>query len=53
MLGDGHLRYTHKNRDGKPSGNAHFAFTLKNYDYIAYLYYNIYSNIVTPSLPRP
>jgi hypothetical protein len=53
LLGDGHLRYTHKNKNGEPSGNAHFSFTQKSYDYIFYLYYTIYISIITPSPPRP
>ncbi len=53
LLGDGHLRYSHKDKNGKPSGNAQFCFTQKSYDYIFYLYYTIYISIVTPSPPRP
>jgi hypothetical protein len=37
MLGDGHLRYTHKDKEGNPTGNVHFAMTLKLYDYTMYL----------------
>jgi hypothetical protein len=44
LLGDGHLRYTHKDKNDPsiPKGNAHFSMTLKNYEYIFYLYYNVY-----------
>jgi hypothetical protein len=53
MLGDGFIGFKHKDKNGKYSGNALFAITQKNYEYISYLYFNIYSSIVTPSLPRP
>lgn len=55
LLGDGHLRYTHKDKND-PSitkGNAHFSMTLKNYEYICFLYYNIYRSIMSPTPPRP
>ena len=37
LLGDGHLRFTHKDINGKVKGNAHYAMTLKHYDYACYL----------------
>jgi hypothetical protein len=37
MLGDGHLRFTHKDKEGNASGNVHFAMTLKLYEYTMYL----------------
>jgi|SRR5882724_6268390 len=39
LLGDGHLRFTHKGSDGlpKPNANAHFAMTLKSKEYATYL----------------
>jgi hypothetical protein len=55
LLGDGHLRYTHKDKNDAsiPKGNALFSMTLKNHEYICYLYYNIYKSIMSPSPPRP
>jgi hypothetical protein len=53
LLGDGHLRFTHKNKEGQPSGNALFAMTLKSYEYIFYLWSVIYKDIISKSLPRP
>jgi hypothetical protein len=39
ILGDGHLRFTHKDKNGKPKvgTNALYAMTLKSHDYIMYL----------------
>ena len=39
LLGDGHLRFTHKDLNGKPklNTNALYAMTLKNKDYIYHL----------------
>lgn len=37
LLGDGHLRFTHKNQNSQPTGNALLAFTFKSYDYTYYL----------------
>nr|YP_010977159.1 hypothetical protein UYH45_mgp06 [Daedalea dickinsii]WNZ34364.1 hypothetical protein [Daedalea dickinsii] len=47
LLGDGHLRFTHKDKNGTVKGNAHFAMTLKHYDYAFYLWKEIYSSICT------
>lgn len=54
LLGDGHLRFTHKDLNGKPklNTNALYAMTLKNKDYIYHLWKNIYSNICTFTPPR-
>ena len=52
MLGDGHLRFAHGAKGGIPTGNALFAMTLKNLEYISYLYFVVYPSIMTPSLPR-
>ena len=40
MLGDGHLRFTHKDKKGKPKlgTNALYAMTLKSQEYIMYLW---------------
>lgn len=55
LLGDGHLRFTHKGKDNKakPNTNALFAITLKNKDYIYHLWTNIYRSICTELGPRP
>ena len=53
LLGDGHLRFTHKDVNGKVRGNAHYAMTLKHYDYTYYLWKEIYSPICTTSPLRP
>ena len=53
MLGDGHLRFTHKDKEGNGSGNAQFSITLKNYDYAFYLRNKIYSSICTQTPLRP
>jgi Proton-conducting membrane transporter len=53
MLGDGHLRFGHGAKGGFPTGNAMFAMTLKNFEYISYLYFVVYPSIMTSSLPRP
>ena len=55
LLGDGHLRFTHKDLNGKPklNTNALYAMTLKNKDYIYHLWKNIYSSICTNTGPRP
>jgi len=45
LLGDGHLRFTHKDINGKVTGNSHYAMTLKNYDYAFFLWKHIYSPI--------
>jgi hypothetical protein len=37
LLGDGHLRCTHKDKDGNYTGNCHYAMTLKIYNYSFYL----------------
>ena len=53
LLGDGHLRFTHKDVNGKVRGNAHYAMTLKHYDYAYYLWKEIYSPICTTTPLRP
>lgn len=53
LLGDGHLRYTKKDKEGNTKGNAHFAMTLKDYNYIYYLWKKIYSPICTTTPIRP
>ena len=55
LLGDGHLRFTHKGSDGlpKPNANAHFAMTLKSKEYATYLWKEIYNNICTSTPLRP
>jgi hypothetical protein len=53
LLGDGWIGFANKDSEGKPTGNARFGFSQKSYDYIAHLYFNIYGDIVTPSLPKP
>jgi hypothetical protein len=53
LLGAGHLRFTHKDQKGKPSGNALLCFTFKSYDYTKYLWGTIYNSIVTSTSPRP
>ena len=55
LLGDGSLRFTHKDLNGKPklNTNALYAMTLKNKDYIYHLWKNIYKSICTNTEPRP
>ena len=53
LLGDGHLRFTHKDNKGQVRGNAHYAMTLKHYDYAFYLWKYIYSSICTTTPLRP
>jgi hypothetical protein len=55
LLGDGSLRFTHKDLNGKPklNTNALYAITLKNKDYIYHLGQNLYNNICTNTEPRP
>jgi len=55
LLGDGSLRFTHKDLNGKPklNTNALYAITLKNKDYIYHLWQNIYNSICTNTEPRP
>ena len=55
MLGDGHLRFTHKDKTGKPkqNTNASHAMTLKSHEYIMHLRDKIYFQISTPTLPKP
>lgn len=53
LLGDGHLRFTHKDKIGNMKGNAHYAMTLKHYDYAFYLWKEIYSSICTNTPIRP
>jgi hypothetical protein len=54
MLGDGHLRFTHKDKIGKPKigTNGLYAMTLKSHEYIMYLWSKIYFQICTSTLPR-
>jgi NADH:ubiquinone oxidoreductase subunit 5 (chain L)/Multisubunit Na+/H+ antiporter, MnhA subunit len=53
LLCDGHLRFTHKDTQGQVRGNAHYAMTLKHYDYAFYLWKDIYSSICTTTPLRP
>ena len=55
LLGDGHLRFTVKDTEGKAKcgTNARYAMTLKSKDYIDYLKENIYSEICTSTPVRP
>jgi hypothetical protein len=55
MLGDGHLRFTHKdiNRRPKPNTNALYSMTLKNKEYIMHLWSNIFKSICTNTVPNP
>jgi hypothetical protein len=53
LLGDGHLRGTHKDEKGYIKGNCHFGITLKSYDYAFYLWKEIYSSICTDTPIRP
>lgn len=54
LLGDGHLRFTHKKPNTNlSSGNALYTMTLKNKEYIYYLWGNIYGFICTKTIPRP
>lgn len=53
LLGDGHLRFTHKDKNGNFTGNSHYAMTLKHYDYAFYLWKEIYSSICTSTPLRP
>ena len=55
LLGDGSLRFTHKDLNGKPklTSNANYAMTLKDKDYIYHLWKNIYFSICTNTPPRP
>lgn len=54
ILGDGHLRFTHKDKNGKPKvgTNALYAMTLKSHDYIMYLWSKIYFQICTSTVPK-
>jgi hypothetical protein len=53
MLGDGSIRFNNKDKMGKPSGNANYAMTLKNHEYIMHLWSNIYSYLCTATFPKP
>jgi len=55
LLGDGHLRFTKKDKNGKPklNCNALYAMTLKHYDHAFYLWSNIFSSICTSTPIRP
>ena len=53
LLGDGHLRFTHRDEKGQPKGNALYAMTLKEYDYIYYLWSKVYAPICTLTPIRP
>ena len=52
MLGDGWIGFS-KRRDPNPTGNACYAMTLKNYEYVMYLWSKIYSPICTSTVPCP
>ena len=55
MLGDGHLRFTHKDVNGKPRANTNaiYAMTLKNHEYIMHYWSNVFNSICTNTVPRP
>lgn len=55
LLGDGHLRYNKKGKDGlpAPNSNAQFAITLKSKEHIYHLWENIYKEICTSTGPHP
>jgi hypothetical protein len=53
MLGDGWIGFNNSRRDPNPTGNACYAMTLKNHEYIMYLWSKIYSPICTSTVPRP
>ena len=55
LLGDGHLRFTKKNKDGKPrlNVNALFEITLKSKEHVFYLWENTYKSICTRTPPNP
>lgn len=46
MLGDGCIRFSHKNEEGKGTGNAHYCMTLsvKSYNYMLDLYNEVYKS---------
>lgn len=54
MLGDGSLRFTKKDAQGKPclNANAFYSMTLKNKECIDYLW-NLYTPIRTDTKPNP
>ena len=59
LLGDGHLRYNKKGKEGlpTPNSNAQFAITLKSKEHIYHLLRvreeNIYKEICTSTGPHP
>lgn len=53
LLGDGHLGYNNKNKEGKYTGNVWYSMTLKSKEYTYYLWGQIYSPICTATLPFP
>jgi hypothetical protein len=55
LLGVGHLRFTKKDKNGKPklNSNALYAMTLKHYNHAFYLWSKIFSSICTTTPPRP
>lgn len=55
LLGDGHLRFTKKDKKGKPklNNNAMYAMSLKHFDHAFYLWSNIFSSICTSTPPKP
>jgi hypothetical protein len=50
LLGDGHLRYGNKNKQGLHTGNCQYAMTVKSESYAIFLRYNIYSDICKAGL---
>lgn len=53
LLGDGSLQFNHKEKDGKPKGNAIFTMTLKQKEYSDHLWGKVYSPICTKTSPSP
>jgi hypothetical protein len=48
LLGDGHIKFKHKKKNtkaGQPLGNALFAMTLKDFDYINHLIKILFLNL--------
>ena len=52
LLGDGHLRYGNRNKEGERTGNCNYSMTLKMKDYTYHLWGNIYKGICTDTIPN-
>jgi hypothetical protein len=53
LLGDGHLRYSNKNKYGHVTGNCLFSMTLRDKEYALFLWGDIYKDICTSTPPHP